>query len=457
MNKKTQGLTALALGAIFALPVIAQETDLKSKVDQLEQELKVLKRQLELDKEGAAQKLKTSPTVTIGSGGLVAQSADTNFVMRIRGYIQADARFFADDHLQGASNDTFLMRRVRPVIEGTVFEKFDYKLLLDFGSNFSLNSANDPFVQDAFVTARFTPWFQVQAGKFKEPVDLERLQTARNLLFVERGYPTTLAPNRDVGVQVQGELFEKALTYSIGAFNGVGDGASDDYETADDEKDIAGRIFAIPFLNSKHEALRGLGFGIGGSYGNQEGTLTTLRSPGQQAIFSYSGVSTNGVVADGTHFRIAPQAYYFYGPFGIFGEYILSAQNIRKTFGPAARATARNTAWMVAASYFLTGEKNSWDVVSPRNNFNPANGGWGAWEIAARVQQLDIDDDIFPTFASRATNADKATSWGVGINWHLNKSFKFNLDYDQTRFQGGATSLLQKGENVIMTRAQIVF
>ena len=452
-------LVALGLGALLAAPVFGQE-DLKSKVENLEQELKILKRQLELDKETSTEKAKTAPTITAGAGGFSLRSADTNFVLKVRGYIQADARFYPDDAVTGTANDTFLLRRVRPILEGTVFEKFDYRLMLDFGSNVSLNSANDPFVQDAYVTARFKPWFQVVAGKMKEPVDLERLQSGSNLLFVERGYPTVLAPNRDVGVMIQGEALNGALNYAIGAFNGVANNTSGDFETADDDKDVAARIFATPFKDSEVDAIRGFGFGIAGTYGNQEGTLPTLRSPGQQAIFSY-GYTAPGpavtVVADGEHTRIAPQGYYYYGPFGLFGEYIISDQKLRRSTAPAAFIRARNTAWVVAASYFLTGEDNSFKAVTPKKPFSPSTGGWGAFELAARVQQLDIDNDVFPRFANRARTITEVTSWGLGVNWHLNKNFKVNLNYEQSDFKEGDTALLENGEKVILTRAQISF
>lgn len=449
----------MGIGALLALPLPlhAQETDIKAKVEELEQQVRILKRQLELDKEASTEKAKTTPVVSAGASGFSFRSADTNFVLKVRGYIQADTRWYPDDHSAGMANDTFLLRRVRPIIEGTVYEKFDYRLMLDFGSNVSLSSANDPFVQDAYVNARFQPWFQVQAGKFKEPVDLERLQSGANLLFVERGYPTILAPNRDVGIQIQGEVLDGALTYAVGAFNGVQNNGSGDFETVDDEKDIAGRIFTTPFKNSNKDALRGIGFGVGGSIGNQEGTPGTLRSPGQQAIFSYTGGTPAAVVADGEHWRIAPQGYYYYGPFGLFGEYIISNQELRKTTAPVGTISAQNTAWMVAASYFLTGEENSYKAVTPKKPFSPGNGGWGAFEVAARVQQLDIDDDVFPAYASPATSTSGAFSWGLGLNWHLNKNFKVNLNYEQTDFDGGTSSLLADGEKVIMTRAQISF
>jgi phosphate-selective porin OprO/OprP len=74
------------------------------------------------------------------------------------------------------------------------------------------------------------------------------------------------------------------------------------------------------------------------------------------------------------------------------------------------------------------------------------------------VGELDIDDDSFPIYANPDASATKAFSWGVGLNWHLNKNVKVNLNYDQTDFKGGAaTDLLAKGEKAIFTRAQISF
>src|SRR5436190_486285 len=128
MLKKETGWIAVGLGALLALPVNAQE-DLRSKVEELEQQLRIVKRQIEVDKETAGEKSKTTPVVSAGASGFSIRSADTNFVLKIRGYIQADGRFFPGDNNPTAPNDTFLLRRVRPIFEGTVFEKFDYRLM----------------------------------------------------------------------------------------------------------------------------------------------------------------------------------------------------------------------------------------------------------------------------------------------------------------------------------------
>lgn len=432
-------------------------------LQELDQKVRVIERKQELDKEAAAEKGKTAVSVTAGTSGFTIRSADTNFVLKIRGYMQADGRFYPDENVTGSANETFLMRRVRPILEGTVYDKYDFRFMADFGSGITSSAANNGFLQDAYLNARFLPQFQVQAGKFKEPVGLERLQSGSNLLFVERGAPTLLVPNRDVGVQLHGDLFGGTLSYAVGVFNGVADGGSGDFETADDERDVAGRLFTHPFKNTSLDYLKGLGFGVSATYGDQEGALRNFVTPGMQRFFAYrtgagTSAATANVVADGDHWRLSPQAYYYWGPFGILGEYVISNQEVRRDDGTATFGSVQNAAWQIAASYFLTGEENSFKAVAPRKSFSPANGGWGALELAARFGQLDVDDDAFPLFANPGTSATEATSWGVGVNWHLNKNVKLTLNYEETDFAGAAnTPLLNKGEKVVLTRAQVSF
>lgn len=425
---------------------------LKQQIEALDQKVKVLERNRELDVEAARDATRTATSISEGTSGFTVRSADTNFVLKVRGYMQADARFFPGDRNKGAVNDTFLLRRVRPIIEGTVYDKFDYRLMLDFGQNLASGSsaANQGQIQDAYVTAKLYPEFQIQVGKFKESVGLERQQSGANLLFIERGFPTQLAPNRDVGIQVQGDLWNSRLSYQAGIFNGVADGGSGDADTADTDKDLAARLFAHPFKDSDRDALRGLGFGVAGTIGNHNTATRTFTTPGQQRFFSY----TAGTASAGEHQRVSPQGYYYYGPFGLFGEYIISSQKVRNA---AATRRLTHTAWQLATSYFVTLEDNSFKPVAPRANFTLGGPGWGAVELTARIGQLDVDNDAFPTFATATTSASEATSWGVGANWHLNRNIKLSLNYERTTFEGGTTAYLNNGEHVILSRVQFSF
>ena len=139
----------------------------------------------------------------------------------------------------------------------------------------------------------------------------------------------------------------------------------------------------------------------------------------------------------------------------------MSSQELRQT-GSGARADSRssfkNTAWQVAASYFLTGEDNSFESVLPRKSFNPAAGAWGAWELTTRVGELDLDNDAFPVFANPEQSATKAIAWGAGLNWHLNRNVKLQFNYINTDFEGGdANPALAQREHLVLTRVQFAF
>jgi phosphate-selective porin OprO/OprP len=435
---------------------------LQEQMQALDQQLKILQRNRELEHEAETEKTKQAPRISIDANGLNVSSADTNFVFKIRGGFQVDGRFYPGD---SPAKDTFLLRRLRPIVEGTVFKKFDYRLMLDFASGTTSSTFNNGNVLDAYINYRILPELQLQVGKFKEPVGLERLQSWQNLLFVERGLPTFLVPNRDTGVQLQGDIGSGLFQYAVGAFNGTGDGGSSDFD-GDNDKDVAARVFTHPFKNSSLEALKGLGLGVAGTYGNHEGALRNYFTLGQQQFFTwFTGAGTNAatrnVSADGTLWRVAPQGYYYWGPFGLFGEYVVSSQAIRRDAGGAPfRDTVRNTSWQVAASWFLTGEPNSYGRVQPKRNFNPVNGGWGSWELATRVGELDIDDDVFsaPLLADPNRSASDIFSWGVGLNWRLNQNIKLTLNYEHaTLDEAPGATLPYTTEDVIFTRVQFAF
>jgi phosphate-selective porin OprO/OprP len=133
-------------------------------------------------------------------------------------------------------------------------------------------------------------------------------------------------------------------------------------------------------------------------------------------------------------------------------------QELRRSDGAVTDQRVRNTAWQVAVSWFLTGEDNSFKPVVPKRPVTFHGDGWGAFEVAARIQQLKVDDDAFPLFANPATSAREAFSWGVGANWHLNRNVKLSLDFEHPDFKGGESSaFLREGENVILTRVQFQF
>ncbi len=435
---------------------------LMRRIDELEQKVKTLEGKNETNQETRPEKEKErekpAPTVSLGQNGLVVRSADSNFVMIAHGYVQGDARFYLDHK---TTPDTFLLRRVRPIIEGTAWGNFDYRLMLDLASGTvgSSTTFNNAILDDAYLNAR--PWkqFQIQAGKYKSPLGLERLESTADLNLIETGFATALTPNYDLGASLHNNLFENPLGYSIGIYNGATDGGSDDQDS-DEGKDVVGRLFAQPFIHTEIAPLRRLGFGVAGSVGEHTGTLPTYKTSGQQTFFSYA---TN-VAAVGHQYRVDPQAYYYWGPFGVLGEYVLSSQEARSsTAHLPADLRFNNRAWQVEVSYFLTGEENyfkytSLEHVVPLHRLGA--GGWGAFEVVGRLQQMTLDDAIFADKFATSTSARQATAWAAGLNWYLNSNVKLNLNYEQTTFDGGsaaAGSATAKPEHAILSRFQLLF
>jgi len=457
----TVGTLLFGVRAFAADPPDENLTTLLKRINELEQQVKILHRNRELDQDAVVEKAKTTPLVTLSGDGLVVKTADSNFVAYVHGYGQVDGRFYPSD--RNTANDTILLRRVRPILEGTVYDKFDYRLMLDFasGNGSSSTAGNNALLDDAYVNARFWKDAQFQVGKYKSPIGLERLKSTADLTFVETGFATQLTPNYDLGVMVHNDLFKSPYSYAIGVFNGATDGGSNDADTSDQGKDVVARFFTQPFMNHDIAPLRRLGFGVAGSVGSHQGTLASYKTPGQQTFFSYA----SGVTASGEQYRLDPQLFWYWGAFGLEGEYVLSSQRVASTVaGTAPIRRFNNTAWQLEASYFLTGEENTFKSsslirVAPLHPFSFTEGGWGAFELAVRVQQLSLDKDAFAKYAT-STSAKEATAWGVGINWYLNRNVKLNLDYESTTFKGGSSatgSVTGREEHAILSQVQFAF
>jgi phosphate-selective porin OprO/OprP len=317
------GIAGLALTAFLTLgPAASSATDpspeqLQERIDELEDAVQ----QLRKDTRGleVREELKGKEKPVAGwslKDGFFLQSIDGAYKLRVGGYTHFDSRFFVDGQ-DGGNPSQFTFRRVRPFLEGTVAKYFGFRILPDFaGSTLVL--------QDAYVEAKYFPAATLRAGKFKTPYGLERLQSATAITFVERAVDDNLVPNRDLGMQLGGELWLGAFTYSVGIFNGTFDGGSADFDLNDD-KDFAGRVFVHPFRNTAITALQGLGVGIAGTYGREDGSLSStdvprFRTSGRQTFFRYAAdnpaTAAGTVIADGNRYRWSPQAYYYYGPFG---------------------------------------------------------------------------------------------------------------------------------------------
>jgi phosphate-selective porin OprO/OprP len=155
---------------------------------------------------------------------------------------------------------------------------------------------------------------------------------------------------------------------------------------------------------------------------------------------------------------LAPQGYYYNGPFGLFAEYTVAEEGLQK--GTVRRDIAFR-AWQVQASYLLTGDKKGFTTLTPRKSFDPKNHGWGAVELALRTGDFSVERGFFDNgFGTVATSPGHAKEWVAGVNWYLNRAVRISVDYGNTKFGGGAAASAggnRPTERALLQRFQINF
>ena len=128
---------ATLAAAVALSPIAPAQTDivpvdsLLQRLDALDQEVKILKRQRELEQEALAAKPKDAPQAVAGPDGFALKTSDGSYVLRLRGLNQADSRFFIDEEKDPFING-FFIRRLRFVMEGTIAKSFDFRFMPDF-------------------------------------------------------------------------------------------------------------------------------------------------------------------------------------------------------------------------------------------------------------------------------------------------------------------------------------
>lgn len=462
---RTVLVSGLLLAGATGLYADSQEDEirlLRDQIQALDQKLKVLERKQELRDEEATAAAKSSVKVTANDKGFSVASGDSANVLRLRGLVQGDSRWFFNENV--SNNDAFVLRRARLIFDGTFNKIFEYQLVPEFGGT----SGNGTLtILDANINIAPKKAYQLRVGRFREPVGLEQLQSDSWAFFAERSVVSQFLPNRDLGVMLAGDILDGKLSYAIGAFNGTSD-ASNNANNSDtnDDKDVAARLFATPWKGSEGP-LSGLGFGIGATAGHQNslngasGSLTSgYRTDGQQSWFAYRST----VVPQGNTSRLSPQASYYYGPLGLMAEYAVS--KIEATNGTNQQSIT-NKAWQISGGYVLTGENASYLGVVPKTNFSLSDGTWGAFEVVARYEAARIDDDAFVGGANSLANASTAArglnGYSVGLNWYLSKTVRASFDGFHTDFKyapGAApasNAVIKQDENAFITRLQLIF
>ena len=127
-----------------------------------------------------------------------------------------------------------------------------------------------PGIQAADVWINYTvaPWLNFMFGQFNAPFSMENRTSNKTTPFVERNAAIrgfVRPSNKEMGVAVWGELFDKQLNYEFGVFGGDGQNRPQ----TDGNVDVMGRIFVRPISPSK-EVISKLQVGISLYHGDRD-------------------------------------------------------------------------------------------------------------------------------------------------------------------------------------------
>ena len=370
-------------------PPVADTANLAARLDEIEQLARISDRKREILEEDLAKKAKETPGVTADDGGFAIRSADRAYSLRFRTQLQVDGRFFLDNATYSA-NDTFLVRRFRPGIDGTLFSFVDYRLVPDL-------AGGSVQIMEGYVDLRPGDWLRLRGGKFKGVNGLERLQSDADLPIFERALDQNLSAQREFGAQLWGNLGAGFLTYVVNVVNGAADNTNPDTTDTNHAKDFQGRLFFRPFKLGL-DAFGDLGLGVSASTGERKGKLPTAvsgatvptaasvtglgsyKTAGQNTFFSYYA-PVNDTTGAGTTFgngrasHLNPQLYYYVGPFGLLAEYIWSKQAVQRG---NSTADLTNQAAHATAS-FVIGGREGYDGPTPEYGFDTERANWARW------------------------------------------------------------------------------
>lgn len=355
--------------------------------------------------------------------------------LEIGGRIQVDAAVYNNDPGLKLGNGAEF-RRARLYAKGQI-DDFHYKAQYDFAGNATT-------IKDLYIKYTGLP-AAIQVGNFKEPFSLEELTSSKYITFMERALPNAFAPSRNIGIALSGH--GDAWSLAGGVFtNGAGGTTSG----VDSKLDLTGRLTFAP-IHEENQAIH-LGAAVNYNVPDTNSTLRFRERP-ESHITHQRLVDTGTMNNVSSALKYGLEAAAVFGPASIQGEYIRTDVN----FDNAANEPSFS-GFYVFASWFLTGEsrpysvkKGSFGRVHPLQNFQLGGDGWGAWEIAARFSQLDLED--------AAITGGKEQNVTVGLNWypHPHLRWMFNWVHASVDRSPLAPTTTNFGPDVFQMRAQVDF
>lgn len=463
--------SALVSAALVAQPAQAQSE--ASEVEALRAEVAALKAQLA----AIAAKIdavENKPAVEVKWKGAPETTGDSGWTFKPRGRIHYDV---GNVSTPGALENRSLgfstrVRRVRLGMEGTMPGNLGYKVETDLNNGnvgfgdvwLTYNPANAPIV--------------VRMGNFESLNSMEQISSSNGITFLERNaFNDAFINARRLGAAVAWHNEPNTLFVEAGLFAG---------HTIDSSLDNDGWIGATRIHFTPKVGDAQLHFGANFQYrnftsNNAGSTSTSALAPSTNQLVRYRArpnsqltdvrfVDTGNFAAKGDRL-LGIEAAAIFPQFYVNGEAQWVKTNAYEagdiatgldTFagGNVAVVPTRNPGFFGAFAEigtFLTGETRGYNNklgtwVRPKVKDPISKGGIGAFQLAARVDYLNLNSDALKngptndfttgTSSLASTNSRLArggtqTAYIIGLNWYPIDYVRFMLNYTRVNVEGG--------------------
>ena len=385
-----------------------------------------------------------APSWSFANARPTIASADGRFSLAVRALGQFDTAYY----MQGGKSEQLAaangpdlssgqnFRRVQLGIQGKAFGDWSYQFNYDFGGSGGTESPGR--IQAVWIGYDGFAPFSFRIGAFPASAGLEDNTAASDTLFLERNAPADLARNiaggdgRDaISVIYAGERVYGAFSYTG---NKIADAGSFDEQQA-----LLGRLSGLVYSSDTAKLV------VSGNGTYVFKVADTTAGPNAQGSFSLG--TTPELTVDNTGAKLAntgalnarqvaqwgietgAQWKSLYGQAGYFGFAV-------EERGPAA-PTVNFGGWYAQASWVLTGETRGYSASSgsfgspkPVQPFALDGSGWGAFELAARYSDLDLNDKAGVAGAALPAGGVRGGDQRImtlGLNWYPNSVVRFEL------------------------------
>ena len=455
---------------------------LESEIQDLSNQVQDLKRSTSDQYTDVQNQQASAVKVTIANGRPTFSSADGNFTASIRALGQFDWGYFSQSaaaagfpaaygpDLSSGAN----FRRGYLGVQGKVFGDWSYNINYDFGG--SGGTEDQGRIQSLYVEYDGLAPFAVRIGAYPAPANLEDGVGAADTIFLERNAVSDSARSiaagdgRDaISLLYTGDRLFAALSYTGGKIkDGLG--------TFDEQNAVVGRLSDIIYSDGDTKLLLSAsGTDVFKPADNAAGPGSkenvsisavpelTIDSSGYFAQSSATAVpsttsaaklvNTGNIDAAHVYQWAAESAVNWQSLYAQGGYYWYSID--RRT---GALPNPDFNGWYVQAAWVLTGESRAYNPSTgafgspkPSTPFTLNGSGIGAWELAARYSDLDLNYNqgvVGSDTPAGGVRGGEQKIWTVGLNWYPNSVIKFQFDYERIdigRIIGGATAVAGVG------------